>query len=145
MFASPKVGDENFKNAFANQPNLRGLRITDVKDNVPTLPPFVSYKDVGVGFMIESQKSEYLKPELSPGLGYHDPMLYMHGIDGFQGSQGGFQPHGDFDIAKVNKYQDALKDEYNIPVAWWNIKDTGMVQQDDGSYILDDHEPDEKF
>nr|GMD87744.1 phospholipase A1-II 4-like [Ipomoea batatas] len=105
LFASPKVGDENFKNAFASQPNLRGLRITDVKDNVPTLPPF--------------------------GL----PV----------GSEGGFQPQGDFDIAKVNKYQDALKDEYNIPVAWWNIKDTGMVQQDDGSYLLDDHEPDEKF
>nr|GLL45874.1 phospholipase A1-IIgamma-like [Ipomoea trifida] len=155
LFASPKVGDQNFKNAFANQPNLRGLRITDVKDNVQTLPPFglpvgelfpvIFYQDVGVGFMIESQKSEYLKSELTSVLGYHDPMLYMHGIDGFQGSEGGFQPHGDFDIAKVNKYQDALKDEYNIPAAWWNIKDTGMVQQDDGSYILDDHEPDEKF
>nr|GME20482.1 phospholipase A1-II 1-like [Ipomoea batatas] len=63
LFASPKVGDENFKNAFASQPNLRGLRITDVKDNVPTLPPFglpvgqlfpvIFYQDVGVGFMIE--------------------------------------------------------------------------------------------
>ncbi|XP_031097869.1 phospholipase A1-II 4-like [Ipomoea triloba] len=156
LFGSPKVGDENFKNAFANQANLRGLRITDVNDIVTQIPPFgwpvggpllpiIYYQDVGVGLMIESKKSDYLKPELSPGLGYHDPMLYMHGIDGFQGSQEGFQPHGDFDIAKVNKYQDALKDEYNIPVAWWNIKDTGMVQQDDGSYLLDDHEPDEKF
>nr|GME11077.1 phospholipase A1-II 4-like [Ipomoea batatas] len=156
LFGSPKVGDQNFKNAFANQANLRGLRITDVNDIVTQIPPFgwpvggpllpvIYYQDVGEGLMIESKKSDYLKPELSPGLGYHDPMLYMHGIDGFQGSQEGFQPHGDFDIAKVNKYQDALKDEYNIPVAWWNIKDTGMIQQDDGSYLLDDHEPDEKF
>ncbi|XP_019169433.1 PREDICTED: phospholipase A1-IIalpha-like [Ipomoea nil] len=157
MSAGPKVGDVNFKNAFENQQNLRGLRITDVKDIVPELPPpaipiggpllpFIPYQVVGEVLLIESKKSEFLKPDLS-GLGYHDYNLYMHGIDGFQGSSqgGGFQPHGEFDIAKINKYQDALKDEYNIPVAWWIVKDKGMVQQDDGSYILDDHEPDDRF
>lgn len=153
LYASPKVGDENFKNAFANQENLRGLRITDVNDLVTSIPPIgwqmgnsliIPYQDVGEGFVIESKKSEYLKPEQN-GLGYHDLQFYMHAIDGFRGSEGGFEPHGDFDIAKLNKYQDALKDEYHVPVAWRNVKDKGMVQQDDGSYILDDHEVDETF
>nr|GMD01747.1 phospholipase A1-II 1-like [Ipomoea batatas] len=155
FFAGPKVGDENFKNAFAKQSNLRGLRITDVNDIVTKIPPFgwplggellpiIPYQDVGEGLIIESKKSDYLKPELS-GLGYHDLVLYMHAIDGFQGPQGGIEPQRDFDIAKINKYQDALKDEYNIPVAWLTIKDKGMVQQEDGSYTLDDHEVDETF
>nr|GMD93174.1 phospholipase A1-II 1-like [Ipomoea batatas] len=129
FFAGPKVGDENFKNAFAKQSNLRGLRITDVNDIVTKIPPF--------GWPL---------PELS-GLGYHDLVLYMHAIDEFNRPQGGIEPRRlrDFDTAKVNKYQDALKDEYDIPVAWLNIKDKGMVQQEDGSYILDDHEVDETF
>nr|GMD87748.1 phospholipase A1-II 4-like [Ipomoea batatas] len=132
-----------------------GLRITDVNDIVTKIPPFgwpvggellpvIPYQDVGEGLIIESKKSDYLKPELS-SLGSHDLMLYMHAIDGFQGPQGGIEPQGDFDIAKINKFQDALKDEYNIPVAWLTIKDKGMVQQEDGSYTLDDHEGDETF
>nr|GME11072.1 phospholipase A1-II 4-like [Ipomoea batatas] len=141
LYASPKVGDENFKNAFSNQQNLRALRISDVNDPVPTQPS-IPYVDVGVGLVIESKKSHYLKLEV---LGYHDLMLYMHGIDGYQGSLGGFERQGDFDLAKVNRYQDNLKDEYLIPIGWFNIKDKGMVQQEDGNYILDDHEVDETF
>nr|GMD93180.1 phospholipase A1-II 4-like [Ipomoea batatas] len=153
LYASPKVGDENFKKAFSNQQNLRALRISDANDPVPKLPPFgwkedgtiepsIPYVDVGVGLVIESKKSHYLKLEV---LGYHDLMLYMHGIDGYQGSLGGFERQGDFDLAKVNRYQDNLKDEYLIPIGWFNIKDKGMVQQEDGNYILDDHEVDETF
>nr|GLL45884.1 phospholipase A1-IIgamma-like [Ipomoea trifida] len=151
LYASPKVGDENFKNAISNQQNLRVLRISDVNDPVPLVPPYgwgvgeteeskVDYVDVGVGLVIESKKSNYLKPE---GLNYHDLMLYLHGIDLYQTPQGTFERKGDFDLAKVNKYQDALKDENRIPISWFNIKDKGMVQQDDGNYILDDHELDE--
>nr|GLL45881.1 phospholipase A1-II 4-like [Ipomoea trifida] len=154
LYASPKVGDENFKNAISNQQNLRVLRITDVNDPVPTLPPpgpidgtiwpTYDYVDVGEGIAIESMKSDYLKPGID-NLLTHDLMLYMHGIDGFQGSQGGFERQGYFDLAKVNKYQDALKDEYSTPAGWLGVKDNGMVQQEDGTYILDDHEPDETF
>nr|GMD87749.1 phospholipase A1-II 4-like [Ipomoea batatas] len=154
LYASPKVGDENFKNAISNQQNLRVLRITDVNDLVPKLPPLgpidgtiwptYDYVDVGEGIAIESKKSEFLKPEID-NLLTHDLMLYMHGIDGFRGSQGGFERQGYFDLAKVNKYQDALKDEYRTPTGWLGVKDNGMVQQEDGTYILDDHEPDETF
>nr|GMD01738.1 phospholipase A1-II 4-like [Ipomoea batatas] len=143
LYASPKVGDENFKNAISNQQNLRVLRITDVNDLVPKLPPLGPI-DVGEGIAIESKKSQYLKPEID-NLLTHDLMLYMHGIDGFRGSQGGFERQGYFDLAKVNKYQDALKDEYRTPTGWLGVKDNGMVQQEDGTYILDDHEQDETF
>ncbi|XP_019168843.1 PREDICTED: phospholipase A1-IIgamma-like [Ipomoea nil] len=150
LYASPKVGDENFKKAFSNQQNLRALRISDVKDKVPTLPPIgwkvgetidskIDYEDVGVGLVIESKKSVYLKPT---GLNYHDLMLYMHGVDLYETT-----PTGDFDVAKVNKYQDALTDDYvkehGIPAGWFNVKDKGMVQQEDGNYILNDHETDD--
>ncbi|XP_019198189.1 PREDICTED: phospholipase A1-II 4-like [Ipomoea nil] len=152
LYASLKVGDENFKNAFSNQQkNLRALRISDANDPFPKFPesapmegkinPKIPYVDVGVGLVIESKKSHYLKD--LEGLSYHDLMLYMHGIDGYQGSRGGFERQGDFDLARVNRYQGALKDEYRIPTEWFNIKDKGMVQQDDGNYILDDHEVDE--
>nr|GMD93182.1 phospholipase A1-II 4-like [Ipomoea batatas] len=106
LYASPKVGDENFKNAFSNQQNLRALRISDVHDFIPTLPLLPAPKDGTT-------------PE------------------------GNFEPLGDFDYTQANKYQDALKDEKQIPIAWFNIKDKGMVQQDKGNYILDDHEPDD--
>ncbi|XP_031116912.1 phospholipase A1-II 4-like [Ipomoea triloba] len=148
LYASPKVGDENFKNAFSNQKNLRALRISDLNDPIPKLPPFgwkegetvessKLYADVGVGLEIESKKSYYLKPK---GLSYHDLMLYMHGIDLYQTSKGNFERIGDFDLPKVNKYQDALNDKYGIPIEWSNIKDRVMVQLPNGNYILDVHE-----
>ncbi|XP_019168969.1 PREDICTED: phospholipase A1-IIgamma-like [Ipomoea nil] len=156
LYASPKVGDENFKKAFSNQQNLRALRISDPNDPVPKVPPIgwkvgetidskIDYADVGVGLVIESKNSYYLKPE--DDLSYHDLMLYLHGIDLYLTDQRTYERQGDFDLAKVNKYQGALKDEYmnenHIPIAWFNIKDKGMVQQEDGKYRLDDHEPDD--
>ncbi|XP_019158558.1 PREDICTED: phospholipase A1-IIalpha-like [Ipomoea nil] len=151
FFGGPKVGDQNFKDAFSNQGNLRGMRISDVNDLVTMVPwgsqvggKNILYEAVGVGFIIDSKKSEYLKPGLDIMV-HHDLMFHMHGIDGFQGSRGGFEPKGDFDISKLNKYRQGLKDEYHVPVAWMNVKDKGMVQQEDGTYILDDHEVDETF
>nr|GME07060.1 phospholipase A1-II 4-like [Ipomoea batatas] len=152
MYASPRVGDDNFKKAFSNQQNLRALRISDANDKVSKVPPYgwkegetesskKDYEEVGVPLVIESKKSDYLKPD--EGISYHDLMLYLHGIDLYQTPQGTIERKGEFDLAKVNKYQDALKVDYHIPIAWFNIKDKGMVQQDDGNYILDDHEPDE--
>nr|GMD83268.1 phospholipase A1-II 4-like [Ipomoea batatas] len=57
--------------------------------------------------------------------------------------QGTIERKGVFDLAKVNKYQDSLIEDYRIRAEWFNIKDKGMVQLEDGNYILDDHEPDD--
>nr|GMD86469.1 phospholipase A1-II 1-like [Ipomoea batatas] len=153
LYASPKVGDLNFQKAFSNQQNLRALRISDAHDLVPNVPLFgwkdgetialsKAYEDVGVGLQIESKKSYYLKTK---DLNYHDLMLYMHGIDLYRTSKGKFERIGDFDLAKVNKYQDALNDKYGIPIAWFDIKDRVMVQLPNGNYIVDDHENDKTF
>nr|GMD93144.1 phospholipase A1-II 4-like [Ipomoea batatas] len=153
LYASPKVGDLNFQKAFSNQQNLQALRISDAQDLVPNVPLFgwkdgetitssKAYEDVGVGLQIESKKSYYLKTK---DLNYHDLMLYMHGIDLYRTSKGKFERIGDFDLAKVNKYQDALNDKYGIPIAWFDIKDRVMVQLPNGNYIVDDHENDKTF
>nr|GMD93165.1 phospholipase A1-II 1-like [Ipomoea batatas] len=153
LFASPKVGEQNFKTAVSNlSDNLKILRLTDANDIVPTLPPFgvqenttlpiLSYEHVGLEFDFDASKSDYLDGFKAS---WHALVTYLHGVDGFQGSQGGFKLHGDFDVALLNKYNDQLKGNYSLiaPAEWYVVKNTGMVQQDDGSWILDDHEVDD--
>ncbi|XP_019169456.1 PREDICTED: phospholipase A1-II 4-like [Ipomoea nil] len=153
LFASPKVGERNFKNAVSKlADNLKILRLTDAKDIVPKLPPFgvkvnttlpiISYEHVGMEFRFDASKSNYLDGFKAS---WHTLVTYLHGVDGFQGSQGGFKLHGDFDVALLNKNIDQLKGNYSLmaPAEWYVVKNSGMVQQDDGTWILDDHEVDD--
>jgi len=54
-FASPKVGDLNFKAAFDKLESLRTLRIHNLWDVVPKVPP-IGYIDVGEELMIDVAK-----------------------------------------------------------------------------------------
>lgn len=156
LYASPRVGNESFKNAFSQLKNLRALRVVNHGDLIPHVPvfavkdgtfffPFIFYSDVGVAFDINASKSDYVtKPDKSDLFAWHGLMIYLHGIDGFQGAQGGFRPQGYFDIPQVNKYGGKLKvEKCAVPSGWWVEKNKGMVQKDDGTWILDDHEPDD--
>ncbi|OIT06037.1 PREDICTED: phospholipase A1-IIgamma-like [Nicotiana attenuata] len=136
-FASPKVGDLNFKAAFDKLESLRTLRIHNLWDVVPKVPP-IGYIDVGEELMIDTTKSPYVKP-LGEVVSWHLLEPYLHGIAGSQGLIG-FNLEVNRDISLVNKQWDILKDEYGIPGLWWVEKNKGMVQQQDGSWLLMDRE-----
>ncbi|KAM3284984.1 hypothetical protein P3S67_023783 [Capsicum chacoense] len=147
VFACPRVGEENFKKAYGTLKNLQILRISNASDPVPKLPWFGPvdgsatdlrfYQDVGFELSIDTTKSNYLKKSISG----HILEVYLHGIAGTHGP-GEFKLEINRDIALMNKADDVLMDEYGVPVSWWIEKNKGMVQQD-GSWILMDHEDDD--
>ncbi|KAF7818571.1 phospholipase A1-IIgamma-like [Senna tora] len=142
VFASPRVGDSDFEKLFSGQKDLRALRIRNKDDIVPR-HPFVGYSEVGEELEIDAQKSEFLKNSFLDVSGWHSLEIYLHGVAGTQGSEGGFNLEVKRDIALVNKSMDALKDEYHIPVAWRIEANKGLVQQADGTWKMMDQEFDD--
>ncbi|KAL7242299.1 hypothetical protein ACSBR1_014795 [Camellia fascicularis] len=112
VFASPKVGDLDFKKVFSGLKDLRVLRIRNARDIVPKVP-FIGYKNVGEKFAINTSKSEYLKSlgNLQVGITWRLTYTVLQ------------------DIALVNKTLDALKDKYLVPSSWWIEKNKDMVFQ----------------
>jgi hypothetical protein len=143
VFGGPHIGDEGFRKVFSDLKNLHVLRVNNKNDVVPSLPPLLPYVDVGKEFIIDTSKSPYLK-SISK-FEAHNLEIYMHGVAGTHGEAGEFKLEVNREIALVNKESDALKDDLPVPVLdnWWTTKNKSMVQNDDGSWVLMDHESDD--
>nr|XP_043626751.1 phospholipase A1-II 1-like [Erigeron canadensis] len=142
-FATPKVGDDGFKKVFTSMNNLYCLRISNVPDLVPKYP-IIGFEDVGSELVIDTAKSSYLKQPGHPGT-WHNMEAYMHGVAGVQGILGGFKLEIDRDLSLINKFGDILLDKYGVPGSWWTDQNTGMVQRQDGTWELKDHEEDSDY
>ncbi|CAI0444940.1 unnamed protein product [Linum tenue] len=136
VYASPLVGDWGFYNMFNTLTDLRLLRIRNLPDPVPNLPPkLLGFFEVGKELQI-LVSSSYLKVLLNP----HSLELYMHGVAGYNGIEP-FKFVVQRDIALLNKEDDHLKEEYNVPPKWRSMRNKAMYQSDDGSWKLHDYMP----
>lgn len=137
-YGSPRVGDKNFKELLNSNQALHILLTRNALDVVP-YAPVTGYTTVGEELLINTLKSDYLK---HPGdeSAWHSLEVYLHGVAGTQGIHGDFNLVIKRDIALVNKYLDAARDEYLKPVKWWCLRNKGMVQTKQGSWLLEDHE-----
>lgn len=142
VFGSPRVGDSGFLDAFQSMNDLHLLGVKNALDIVTLVPP-LPYTDIGAVLHIDSRKSPYLKCPADIGALHNLEAAYLHTVAGTQGTKGGFHLEVNRDISLVNKGLDILKDEYLIPPEWWCLKNKGMVQQDDGSWKLEDHDRDD--
>lgn len=135
VFASPRLGNNGFKNVFSSLEHLHALRVTNDKDKVPNFPlESDGYIHVGEELRINTLVSPDLK---KPESTVHELEVYLHGLAGTQGvNSNDFKLEVHRDLALVNKTLDGLIDALGVVPNWWTEKNRSMVQGDDGSWVL---------
>ncbi|XBH75264.1 hypothetical protein VPH35_102053 [Triticum aestivum] len=133
LFASPRIGNEEFKHAFASFPELRALSMINKRDKVPKLPPCFVHATTAT-MPIDTDRSPYLRPG-TIGI-RHNLECYLHGVAGDHGADGDFKLVGDRDLALVNKSTNALTEGYPVPAKWWGANYKGTVKGVAGHWKL---------
>ncbi|CAL9768248.1 unnamed protein product [Musa acuminata subsp. burmannicoides] len=143
VFENPKVGNKAFNDRFEKLPNLRALRVRNALDIVPSWPFSIDVVDTGSVLDIDAKKSPYLKFldrdfKMSDFLKIlatsHDLQVVLHTVAGWTWKDGEFHLEVKRSLALVNKGGGYLKDELEIPEAWWVEKNKGMVLDEDGEW-----------
>ncbi|KZV48660.1 hypothetical protein F511_10346 [Dorcoceras hygrometricum] len=142
IFGSPLVGNSCFKENLESMQDLHILNVQNSPDIVQWLPPIPEYASVGVELMLDSRKSPYLKYPGDVRSWHNLEAAYLHGVGGIKGSGEGFCVEIERDIALVNKSTSALKDKYLVPGSWWCPLNKGMIQNNNGAWMLYDREND---
>ncbi|CAL9157763.1 phospholipase A1-II 5-like [Musa acuminata AAA Group] len=130
VFENPKVGNKAFNDRFEKLPNLRALRVRNAWDIVPYWPFPTDYVETGTALDIDSMMSRHLKILVN----IHDLQVVLHTVAGWTWKGGKFDSEVKRSLALVNKGGDYLKDESQIPEAWWVEKNKGMVLSEDGEW-----------
>jgi hypothetical protein len=120
LFASPRVGDANFRRVFASFPDLRALHVKNQNDIVTGVPTGNFFDAATATLLIDTNRSPYLRPgNRLTWLWNHNLQCYLHGIAGDHGAEKHFKLVVNRDMALVNKSTDRLKEEYPVPANWW--------------------------
>ncbi|CAL9768257.1 unnamed protein product [Musa acuminata subsp. burmannicoides] len=130
VFENPKVGNKAFNDRFEKLPNLRALRVRNAYDIVPGWPFSIDFVDTGSVLDIDAMMSPYLKIPVN----YHDLQVVLHTVAWWPWKGGEFDLEVKRSLALVNKGGGYLKDELQIPEAWWVEKNKGMVLCEDGEW-----------
>ncbi|CAD5165463.1 unnamed protein product [Musa acuminata subsp. malaccensis] len=143
VFENPKVGNKAFNERFEKLPNLRALRVRNTWDIVPYWPLPTDYVVTGSVLDIDSKLSPYLKvldidfktsTILKILASNHDLQVVLHTVAGWTWKDVEFHLKVERSLALVNKQGGYLKDELQIPEAWWVEKNKGMVPDKDGEW-----------
>lgn len=152
-FAGPRVGNLHFKER-CEELGVKVLRIHNIHDKVPTVPGIItnekfqfqkyiedtlafpwSYAHVGTEIKLDHRNSPFLKENGDLGC-THNLEVLLHLMDGYHGKDKKFNMVSKRDIALVNKSCDLLRSEFGVPPHWRQDENKGMVQTDDGRWVV---------
>ena len=111
-YENPFLGNICLRELYTKQEDLHILRVVNVIDPIPLLPPFVGYIHIGHELYIDHRKSVYLKPTENYAKRHNMEVAYLHALAGSHGIEAEFKLEVERDIALFNKCSNMLKDEY---------------------------------
>ncbi|KAI3736018.1 hypothetical protein L6452_15549 [Arctium lappa] len=135
-YGNPFLGNICLRELLHKKENLNILRIVNIIDYIPLLPPFVGYIHIGKELWLDTRKSKYLKPTETYAKRHNMEAAYLHALAGSHGINAEFRLEVDRDLALVNKRSNLLQEEYMIPQHWWIQENKGMIQMPNGSWKL---------
>ncbi|XP_002966078.2 phospholipase A1-II 6 [Selaginella moellendorffii] len=130
-FASPRVGNLEFRAAVKNVEGLRILRIGNLPDVVTLVPPILwGYVHTDDELSLNTPDSPHLSfPTLALGQ-FHDLQVYFHLID-YK-----FDPalkHHQLEL--VNKFSNALRNP-TVPDSWWVVENNDVIRDENGKWVF---------